>query len=292
MSASAAPGAQLKLEQALAQWSHWQVQPRLPGAPHLLGPLDGGSSNHSFLVQAQDRRFVVRVDRVNVAANGISRQAEWHILQHAAALGIAPAPRYFNPDIGVLVCDYHAPDTDADVTPGQLAALLRSLHDLPPIHLRMDPAERIRRYLRQLPAHHSGLEALALPLLEALDRCEPGPLQVCHHDLGGGNLVVSAGQLLALDWEYVAMGSGWFDLAVVVRDRGWEGAALEELLGRYLGREATAPERHALGVQDLLSRYLELLWYASGQGDDGVDYPVEAQARALASALGVSRENC
>lgn len=290
MTGSAAPGVLLKLEQALAQWQQWQV--RLPGAPHLIEALGGGNSNHSFLVEAAGRRFVVRIDRVNPAANGISRQAEWRVLQSAAARGIAPTPRYFNPDLGALVCDYRSADADNTFTPTELAGLLRTLHALPAIHLRMDPVERIRRYLHQLSPRWQMLEALNEPLQEALAHSGPLPQTVCHHDLGRGNLLVSGGQLLALDWEYVAMGSPWFDLAVVVREHTLADRDPEAVLRHYLGRAPDATERHVLQVQDLLSRYLELLWYASGQDGDSAGYPIAARAAELADLLGISPGNC
>ncbi len=217
--------------------------------------------------------------------------AEWRVLQSAAARGIAPAPRYFNPDLGALVCDYRAADADNTFTPTQLAALLRTLHRLPAIHLRMEPGERIRRYLHQLPPHRQALKSLEKPLQEVLARSAPVPLTVCHHDLGRDNLLVSGGQLLALDWEYVAMGSPWFDLAVVIRDHGLADEDLETLLRHYLGRPPDPVEFDALQAQDLLSRYLELLWYATGQDGGASGYPLEARTAELAGLLGVSPGN-
>lgn len=283
-----ASAALLKLEQALAQWRQWRVQPPLPGAPHVVEALGGGSSNHNFLVEAAGRRYVVRIDRANPAANGISRQAEWRVLRYAAGRGIAPRARYFNPDLGVLVCDYLAPDAGAEATVAQLAGLLRSLHGLPAIHYRMEPAERIRRYEHQLPPRWESLKAFTPRLLNALEQTDPGAPAVCHHDLRRANLLVSGGRLLALDWEYVAMGSRWFDLAVVARERQLAEDALEELLGTYLGRNPGDPERQALAAQDLLSRYLEILWHATEQGGDAAGYPLEAEAAALGEMLGIS----
>ena len=37
----------------------------------------------------------------------------------------------------------------------------------------------------------------------------------CHNDLLAPNRLRSGGKLWALDWEYCAMGSPWFDLAVI-----------------------------------------------------------------------------
>jgi thiamine kinase-like enzyme len=155
----------------------------------------------------------------------------------------------------------------------------------------MDPAERIKRYEHQLPPRWQGLKAFTAPLLDALEHIDPGATVVCHHDLGMTNLLVSGGRLLALDWEYVAMGSRWYDLAVVVRERQLSGPALSALLGSYLGRDPSDGERRALATHDMLSRHLELLWHATGQAGTADTYPLQAQAVTLATMLGVNPGN-
>ena len=63
---------------------------------------------------------------------------------------------------------------------------------------------------------------------------------------------------------------------------------MDELLGNYLGRSPGDGERKALAAQDLLSRYLEVLWHATGQAGDASGYPLAAEAAALGELLGVS----
>ncbi len=100
---------QLKLEQTLAQWSQWHCAPALTSAPEVVRVLTPGVSNFSVLVQAQ-QHFVVRIDGLNPSAHGLSRQTEWRTLEAAHRAGLAPTPRYCNPELGSLVCDYLAPE--------------------------------------------------------------------------------------------------------------------------------------------------------------------------------------
>ncbi len=212
----------LRLDQALAQWPHWDLQPPPDSPPRVLQPLGQGLSNHSFLLEADTRRFVLRLDGLSPHAHGLNRQTEWRVLHNACSAGLAPAPRYCNPELGALVCDYLAPDPPAAEDPAAIAALLRAIHRLPAIHARLDLAERSRRYEHTLQAADGddwhALAPLAEPLGLLLRQAETlaGPLVLCHNDLLRSNRLSSNGRLWAVDWEYAAMGSAWFDLAAVL----------------------------------------------------------------------------
>ena len=283
---------QLKLEQTLAQWQQWQCEPTLTRAPGVVEVLSPGIGNFSVLVAAE-QHFVVRIDGLNPAANGLSRQTEWRTLEEAHSSGIAPCPRYFNPDLGSLVCDYLPPDAEQECAIVDVANLLRAIHQLPPRHHRLDLAERILRYEKQL-AHRAEppvidvtrcRDALAVLLREA-DRI-PVQAVLCHNDLLRANRIYSGGRLWALDWEYCAMGSALYDLAVVINGDNLRAGDAEELLESYLGRSPRVPERDALYLYGGIYRYLELLWYLA-LDRPALDGPaIEKKYAALRSLLGI-----
>lgn len=264
-----------KVEQTLAQWRHWQGDSPLPGAPHICEHLEGGASNHSVLAEAAGEQFIIRIDGINPARNGLNRQVEWSALKQAHQAGIGPRPRYFNPDIGALVCDYLPADEQQTLDTDSVAALLRAIHSLAPLHFKMDPLERMQRYERQLEKTDSAWtrEIVALaPRMHILAResALQGQPCLCHHDLNRSNLLRSGGRLYALDWEYSAMGNPLFDLTVVLDDTGLDS---HQLMASYLGREPTSTDWQSLQTQQDVARYLELLWYATGQDEAraGVD---------------------
>jgi len=151
---AALPGnIRLRLEQTLAQWRHWDCDPVLPGAPRMVAVLGPGLSNVSVLVEA-GRRFVVRIDGIDPAAHSLNRQGEWQGLGPACAAGLAPVPRYFNPHLGSLVCDYLQPDERQPLIIPDIAQLLRGIHQLPPRHQRLDLAERLLGYEKRLARHN------------------------------------------------------------------------------------------------------------------------------------------
>jgi thiamine kinase len=257
---------QIRLEQTLAQWAQWQCSPALTRSPEVVKILSPGISNFSVLVEAQ-QRFVVRLDGQNPAAHGLSRQTEWRTLAAAHRAGLAPRPRYFNPELGSLVCDYLRPDAAQELRIADVAHLLRSIHALPARHHRLDLAERILRYEKQMEHRGRALDTAVREcrgqlagLLAGLQQ-QAGPTVLCHIDLLRANRLYSGGKLWALDWEYCAMASPWYDIAVVVNGDELSAPETDALLEAYLGRAPHEEEHDALQQYGCVYRYLELLWY-------------------------------
>jgi aminoglycoside phosphotransferase (APT) family kinase protein len=247
----------LRLEQALAQWRHWRDGPAQPPQPETR--LEQGISNTSICVVAGDRRWVVRLDKVNPVRLGISRAAEWQALEHAAAARVGPKPSYYNPDIGVLVCDFcesarPAPSAD-DIA--DIVGLLRAIHALPAVRFRLDPLARAQRY-----ASIAGSQPTPdfIAACERLASSAAVPV-LCHNDLLRANrLRTPAGRLLALDWEYVAMGDPLFDLAAVIEGDSLDNASALRLLELWLEDRATEAQLSRLADQRLIYRELSQLW--------------------------------
>ncbi len=256
---------QLKLEQTLAQWQYWRCDPPLQGAPHLNRPMTGGLSNHNFLVSAADQHFVVRIDGVSPGRHGLNRQVEYLAQQSAGEAALAPAPCYFNPELSTMVCEYLSPDAEQTLTPAELAELCRRIHQLPARHHKLDLGSRIKRYENQLGRSQKPLPPEAVRLAIESLLTHSGTAQslsaLCHNDLLPANLLISQGKLFALDWEYVAMGSPWFDLAIACEGQQYTTGEIEQFLFHYLQRSPTKPDIDQLHRYATLYRYLELLWH-------------------------------
>ena len=145
--------------------------------------------------------------------------------------------------------------------------LLRGIHQLPARHHRLDQGERILRYQKQLehrgrslPHELRDCPAIVAELLHVL-RDQPDTTVLCHGDLLASNRITSGGRLWALDWEYCAMASPWYDLAVVINGDTLPTADTTALLDAYLGRAPDAAELDLLHQYGCIYRYLELLWY-------------------------------
>jgi thiamine kinase len=263
---SLAPTLAQKLEQTLNQWRHWRCDSPLPGKPQVVSVLPGGESNTSILVDA-GARYVVRIDGINPASLGLSRQCEQRAQHAASSIGLAPAVRYFNPEVGSLVSDYVASQDWPANPAGELATLLRGIHQLPPLHHRLDMRERLLRYEKQLQ-HRTGELPRAiieqrLAVARIMDAVEsrPQPKVLCHNDLLPANCLYTGGAFQAIDWEYCAMGNPWFELAVVTTGSDMNADATRQLLTHYLQSPPDDAHYREINDQTCILRYLELLWY-------------------------------
>ena len=291
---AALPGnIQLKLQQTLAQWRQWDCRPALQAAPTVVEVLAPGLSNYSVLVESR-QRFVVRIDGVNTVLHSLNRQGEWHSLDAAHRAGLAPRPRYFNPELGSLVCDYLPPDEQQPLDMTDLAGLLRGIHELPARHHRLDLPERMLSYEKRLAHRDPPRAALLAPyrtaVAQALASADRGQHRavLCHHDLLRANRLYSGGRLFALDWEYSAMGSCWYDLAVVVAGDSLPEEDTDTLLQAYLGRPATADELLRVQYYACAYQYLELLWYLVQQHPGLTEVKLQQNLDLLGKRLGAT----
>jgi aminoglycoside phosphotransferase (APT) family kinase protein len=248
----------LRLEQALAQWRHWQHGP--VATPTVSGVLEGGRSNTSVKISSGQTSWVVRLDGINPTSLGISRSAEWRALNQAASHKLAPTPTYSNPELGVLVYEFCEADPAQD--PGiseieDIAGLLRAIHALPPVKFRLDPLTRARRY-----QHLAGTSELSESFLLACERlAEHVHTHVlCHNDLLRANRLRCNNSLLALDWEYAAMGDPLFDLAAVIEGDKLDEAQASLLLATWLEAQPTQQDQQRLEDNRLVYRELNELW--------------------------------
>ncbi|TCO76173.1 phosphotransferase [Chromatocurvus halotolerans] len=244
------------------------------GPVTLGGPLSpGGTSNHSFRVHAGDETLVLRIDGVNPARNAIHRDTEFRLHAAAAAAGLAPAPRFHDADAGVLLVDYLEPDSLPPLSqPADVAQLLRAIHSLQVADApRLSLTARVAHYealLRPRCGAATGIlmQVIAPPLRQACQALDADAAAgvICHNDLTPANRLYHRGRLYALDWEYAACGSCWFDLAVAS-----EGPfAATALLQAYLQRPVSVAESALFRDARRVARYLELLWFACNAAID------------------------
>ena len=120
-----------------------------------------------------------------------------------------------------------------------------------------------------------------ISLLEALAK-EREVSVLCHNDLLAANRIYSKNSLWALDWEYCAMGSPWFDLAVIAVGDNMSAQEQQKLVEAYL----LGPANEGEGIKFVrycnVYRYLELLWYLANKPmSDSITIRLAALQRAL-----------
>ena len=230
----------LKPETALDSWREWDVC--LNTSPVLVGPMGGGRSNRSFLLESGGRKMVLRINAPPTALPNPDRAVETRVWRAASDAGIAPRLLYTDPGGAFLVSAYiesslpERPRNDPALTAKALELLQRT-HQLDIHAPAIDYAAHIERYWqiigdRGLAAHSTLLERrnAMLSLLQDVINCGT-PTGLCHHDPVIENFVGSQERLYLVDWEYAARGLLVMDYAAFAVEWGIEAALICDRTG-------------------------------------------------------------
>jgi thiamine kinase len=256
-----------EIDQVLQGWQGWNVPWTKP--PCLERELAGGSTNRNYLIRADERLWVLRINGRNSKTIGIDRRRESAIVKCAAAAGIAPAIAYCSPESGLLITEFidgrhwETDELDDPERLGRLLDLVTRIHELEVEATPIDYYAHAERYWVQLVSARfdvpDTLRRERETLLEQLitNHSDKPYTHLCHHDLNPSNIIDQNGRLYLLDWEYAAYGSPAFDYASI----GAEWGVPIERLPRYVGIDAGA-----LNDAARLYQYICRLWALLNEG--------------------------
>jgi len=212
----------LQPETALDSWRQWNGE--LRSRPVFLEPLSGGRSNHSFLLDSNGYKMVLRLNGTDTLLPGANRSSETGIWQAASEAGIAPPLLHVDGQNRFLVSAY----VSNSLPPGppynqtsinQALGLLKRCHELKVKASAIDYVKHVAQYWQYIenkkhmlnPALNDQRQAMQ-KLLETLLNSGT-PTGLCHHDLVVANFVGNASRLYLIDWEYAAYGLTILDYA-------------------------------------------------------------------------------
>jgi thiamine kinase len=199
------------IKAALDQWRHWTFGDtnERPSLGELLGE---GSANRVYELlplRQQVVRFSYKSHELSVNP---SRQ-EIELWKLAATEGLAPAV-YYHSDGGDVVITDHL--SFSDVPLEAHAELCKQIHRLPPKGslLRLtEVAAKYRAGVANEKSAHTASETDRQSVRQDLSQLDSESPVFCHNDLSSHNVGWLGDRLLAIDWEYAAMGSPHFDVA-------------------------------------------------------------------------------
>lgn len=224
-----AAGKSLQPETAIANWQQWRGD--LPGEPEIMGQLNGGRSNRSYLLKSGKQKLVLRLNGNDTLLPGSNRRNEVNIWQAASTAGLAPPLLYSNEQQGILVSAYiedrlpAQPETNRSIVEHAFT-LLKRCHQLDVDAHSLDLAEHIQQYWQLIETKGEPTDLTLLKqrepmqdLLESL--CSKGAeTGLCHHDPIMANFVGGPDRLYLIDWEYAAKGLLVMDYAALAVE--WE----------------------------------------------------------------------
>jgi thiamine kinase-like enzyme len=214
----------------------------LPGwANATCSELTGGLTNHTWLVDAGERKAVLKIDEAPRSEPYNARRTEEQIQTRAAEQGLANR---------VLL----ATDTV------YMTEYVEGVHALPLTGRTFNAIGAARDYARRIK---SGDEA---KVRECLQKIENGPrppnLCCCHNDLVVGN-IINTPETRLLDWEYACDNDPFFDLATIAAHHAMTDAQIITLLDAYFDGDGTR-WREQLDRQADVYQALLWLWEQAG----------------------------
>ena len=199
-----------------------------------LEPLASGQTIASWLVEAGERKAVLKIDDVLRGAPFNTRREEARIQTMAARVGLANHVLFVSDT--VLMTEYvegvvWSLDCLADnANIEKLAVALRKLHSLPLTGRTFDAPGAAREYARRTRNRNER------KISECLQRVEAGPLPPnlcsCHNDLVVAN-ILNTPETRFLDWEYACDNDPFFDLATIAAHHSLSEAQRGTLLDAY-----------------------------------------------------------
>jgi len=235
--------------------------------------IDGGLTNDSWLVRADDTAIVVRLSNRDTQALQINRQSESVVLNAVARAGIGPPVLVCAPDRHLLITQHLSGATwtarDARVPENvvRIAALLRELHALkvPEGVQKIDLHAIVTGYWHTLMergiAARAGSARTRTRALQMIERLQSdASMCLCHNDVHHLN-VIDDGKLWLIDWEYSGCGDPYFDLASVCCYHTYSDVQRRQLLAEYLGHSKPAAVDR-LQQMCWVFNYIRDLWFA------------------------------
>jgi thiamine kinase len=250
----------LQPESAINSWQHWSGGLRT--RPIILGPLSGGRSNRSFLLESDDKKMVLRLNGEDSFLPDGNRSSEVDIWESASEQGIAP--RLLHVDrrnrflVSVYIINKLPPQPPfSAIFVDRAFELLDRCHRLDVDTLSINYVNHVENYWRIIekknhpvnPSLTKQREPMRLQLDELINSGSQTGL--CHHDPVIANFVGDQDRLYLIDWEYAARGLVVMDYAAL----GVEWGIDDTVIINRTGFEA-----ETLSKAKKLYKYLSQLW--------------------------------
>jgi thiamine kinase-like enzyme len=256
-----------------------------PGLDCRVERLGGGLTNHNFKVTVGEEAFVVRVGGQDTHLLGIDRADEHGAALVAASIGVGPeVVGYVDGSLVTRFVDgapVPADEISLPATIGQIARLLRAIHDGAAVPGRFDSFRVVEGYLATVlerggraPDRYEDARVVADEIERALG---PRPARPCHNDLLNANFIADGDRLWIVDWEYAGMGDPFFDLANFAVNNGLGDDGDRTLLEAY-GRADEEAFAH-LTLMRFMSDFREAMWGAVQEAVSTLDEDFGAYSR-------------
>jgi thiamine kinase-like enzyme len=270
-------------EQALELEQILDLVPELRGERSVTR-LGGGLTNANHRVASVSGSYVVRRWSDDTGLLAIDRDNEHHNSVSAAAAGVGAGVVAYLPEHNTLVLEWLEGETLSaerlraeDALLDEVAAACRRLHGARRFRDDFDMFEIQPRYLSivhergfRLPDRYEEFVPHVAAIRQALAvRAEP--TVPCNNDLLAENLMLTAGGMRLIDYEYSGNNDACFELGNIWSESDLSLAQLEQLVSAYYGRQSP-PKVARARLWGLMSKYGWTLWASIQDGVSEIDF--------------------
>ena len=239
------------LTRCLDRWQDWQLPRPLDGPPGIGSLLAQGSGHRVYEILSEHRL----IGRLRHQSTRLAKEAfslELMVWSKAAHHGLAPRIVHADEKEQAVICE-RVDAMEQPVAGEALGELCRQIHALPGVSHQLSLATDIEHYLGQLPANHARQWRGAMQagdVEKALAKLAADAPYLCHNDLTPGNLMSHGDHLIAIDWEYAAMGSRYFDVAIACEalPEGERRIMMQQVFGDKLDDDLIAAGEQIAGL--------------------------------------------
>jgi thiamine kinase-like enzyme len=232
-----------RVSQAVARVALWQ------GAEVTVAQLSGGLTNENYLVEADGRRYVMRIPGQSTELLSIDRANEVYNTMAAASTGVGPAVLEHIAGLDVLVLEFipgatmSAKALQSEDMAARMASSFRRLHGAPPFLKDFNMFRLIEYYLGIVDKHDVAIPDGYrdwLPKVAVIERAVAVgalPPVPCHNDLLCENFIDDGNALRIVDFELSGNNDPCFDLGNTAQEAEFNQDLRATLCEEYFGRQ-------------------------------------------------------
>ncbi|MDF9824724.1 thiamine kinase-like enzyme [Breznakia sp. PF5-3] len=227
---------------------------------YTLEKLDKGITNHNYLLQVNNMKYVVRIPYGD-STHDFNRQHEAIILKDVRDLDVPTI--YFDTNTGIKITEYIDHLYEYAQCPYEdkierCARLIKKLHEKPAPPFEFNPLKTLMNYKSKVKDPLFDLAPYEY-ILEEVKHLKHKQV-LCHNDIVSGNILFGEHRDYLIDYEYAASNDALFDVMSFISENQITDSTLRERFYQVYFDEFDDTIRHTLSLWEAFHNILWCYW--------------------------------